>query len=137
MKIIYNSKVIPFPGYRAINLFGVMFVRGNRPLDEVTINHENIHSKQIIDVLLLTLIPFAFLFFLVGKLWLILLLWITSYYGFYVTEWIVRLISYKFNTRDAYRNISFEREAFANEKNLDYLKNRERFSFIRYFKKVE
>lgn len=137
MKIIYNSKVIPFPGYRAINLFGVVFVRGSRPLSEVTINHESIHTKQITDVLLLTLTPFLVLFFLIGKLWLVLPLWISSYYGVYLTEWLIRLVVYKFNSKKAYRSLSFEREAYDNEKDLDYLKNRKRFSFVKYFKKVE
>ena len=137
MKIIYNSKVIPFPGYRAINLFGVVFVRGSRPLSEVTINHESIHTKQITDVLLLTLIPFLVLFFLIGKLWLVLPLWISSYYVAYLTEWFIRLVAYKFNSKKAYRSLSFEREAYDNEKDLEYLKNRKRFSFVKYFKKVE
>jgi len=32
----------------------------------------------------------------------------------------------------AYQNISFEREAYQNEKELDYLDNRKPFSFINY-----
>jgi hypothetical protein len=31
----------------------------------------------------------------------------------------------------AYRNISFEREAYANEKDLDYLKRRSFFGFLK------
>ena len=37
--------------------------------------------------------------------------------------------------RVGYMNISFEREAYANERNLTYLKNRRIFSFIKYLKK--
>lgn len=36
MKIIRN-KYIPFKGFRAINIFGVLFVRGNAKIDNVTI----------------------------------------------------------------------------------------------------
>ncbi|MGK0254765.1 MAG: hypothetical protein ACI9OE_002275, partial [Mariniflexile sp.] len=32
----------------------------------------------------------------------------------------------------AYRNISFEREAYANEMYLDYLKQRKFWSFLKY-----
>jgi len=36
------------------------------------------------------------------------------------------------NRKKAYRNISFEREAYANESNPDYLTNRKFFSFFNY-----
>jgi hypothetical protein len=35
--------------------------------------------------------------------------------------------------RVGYMNISFEREAYANEKDLTYLKNRDIFEFMNYF----
>ena len=37
MKVIENN-FIPFPGYKAINLFGVLFVKNKAKIDEVTIN---------------------------------------------------------------------------------------------------
>lgn len=38
MKIIYNN-IIPFPGFAAINLFGVIFARKKyRPLSKTTVN---------------------------------------------------------------------------------------------------
>lgn len=47
MKIIYN-KVIPFgKDFYAINLFGILFAKG--PCDEVTLNHESIHTAQMKD----------------------------------------------------------------------------------------
>ncbi len=36
--------------------------------------------------------------------------------------------------RKGYRNISFEREAYDNQHNLDYLKNRPWFAFLKYRK---
>lgn len=46
MKIIYN-KLIPFPGFTAMMLFGVIFARKSaRPLSERTIRHESIHVAQ-------------------------------------------------------------------------------------------
>lgn len=47
MKIIYNN-FIPFKGFLAINLFGVMFVRGTwRDLNARVLNHEKIHTAQM------------------------------------------------------------------------------------------
>lgn len=48
MIIIQNkwiNKIIPFPSFRACNLWGILFVRGERPLTEITINHENTHCS--------------------------------------------------------------------------------------------
>lgn len=43
MKIIYNN-IIPFPGFAAINLFGIMFARNGVNITNKTINHESIHT---------------------------------------------------------------------------------------------
>lgn len=105
MKIIYN-KILPIgKRYYAINLFGVLFAKG--PCDSVTLNHEKIHTAQMKEML--------YLFF----------------YLWYVLEWLVRIFQYG-STFRAYRNISFEREAYANGSNLGYLKRRKHFSFLRY-----
>lgn len=48
MKIVYNN-IIPFKGFLAINLLGVLFVRSRykgRVSDKV-ITHETIHTKQM------------------------------------------------------------------------------------------
>lgn len=106
MKIIRN-KYIPFPGYKCINLFGILFVKNNAKIDEVTLNHEKIHSAQIKELL--------YIFF----------------YMWYVIEWMIRLIRYR-DSYKAYRSLSFEREAYANDRNLTYLENRKPFSFLKY-----
>ena len=103
MKIIRNN-IIPFQGFKAMNLFGVLFVRGNAKIDDITLNHEKIHTAQIKE------------------------LWYVFFYIWYVIEWLIRL----FMKGNAYRNISFEREAYANQDDLNYLKNRKRFDFMRY-----
>ena len=110
MKIIIN-KIIPFgKNFYAINLFGLLFAKG--PCSSQTINHEKIHTAQIKELLF---IPF---------------------YIFYSLEWIIRLIQYK-NGFKAYKNISFEREAYSNEWNLIYLENRPLFNFLKYMKKKD
>ncbi|MEL6974592.1 MAG: hypothetical protein AAGL29_04270 [Bacteroidota bacterium] len=75
--------------------------------DEVLINHEKIHLRQQSELLIL---PF---------------------YLFYILEWLLRTILYLDSYR-AYQNISFEREAYANEKNPEYLSERKAFSFLDY-----
>lgn len=75
--------------------------------DEVFINHERIHLRQQLELLVL---PFFFL---------------------YSLEYVYRLIQYR-DRYEAYRNISFEREAYLNENDLTYLSNRRAWSFLKY-----
>lgn len=103
MKIIRNN-FIPFRGFSAINLFGVLFAREDAEIGAVTINHEEIHTAQMKEML--------YVFF----------------YLLYLVEWIVRL----FLKGNAYRNISFEREAYANERDMAYLSGRGCYAWMRY-----
>lgn len=99
MKIVRNS-LIPFKGFAAINLFEVLFVRREVCVTERLINHERIHSAQMRE------------------------LGYAPFYIAYLCEWAWRL----FLPGNAYRQISFEREAYANEHRLDYLANRKPFA---------
>lgn len=51
------------------------------------------------------------------------------FYIWYVVEWFVKLF---FHGSSAYRNISFEREAYSNQEDDSYLKNRKMFAFFKY-----
>lgn len=104
MKIIYNS-IIPVKGFIAMNLFGVLFVRKGKKLKDITLNHESIHTEQIKEL--------GYIFF----------------YIVYILEWIVRL----FMNGNAYRNISFEQEAYDNQLDPNYLKNRKRYCWLKYW----
>lgn len=107
---IFINKIIPFgKNFYAINLFGVLFAKG--PCGQRVINHEKIHTAQMKELL--------YLFF----------------YLAYVVEWLVRLVQFR-NSYEAYRNISFEREAYVNELNFKYLRERRCYSFMRYFKNL-
>jgi len=77
--------------------------------DKILINHEKIHLKQQIELL-----------------WIFFFIW-------YAVEYYIRLLQCK-NHQNAYKQISFEKEAYANQSNLDYLKTRKLFSFFFYFK---
>ena len=109
MFLIVAKYLIP-KGYSGMTVFPFVFVRNTKDKGHlIFINHEKIHLRQQLELLIL---PFF--------------IW-------YGLEYFFRLFQYK-NTQLAYRNISFEREAYANETNLNYLKNRKLFKFVRYLK---
>lgn len=108
MKIIRND-IIPFEGYKAVNLFGILFVRGDAVMTSADINHESIHTAQMKETL--------YVFF----------------YLWYAVEWLVRLVQFK-DAHTAYRNVSFEREAYTNQGNMGYLQGRGRYAWRKHLK---
>lgn len=96
-------------GYLAMAIFPFIFI--NRDLSHMynnaTDNHERIHLDQQLEL------------FLVG------------FYLIYLIEFLIRLIQYR-DWHSAYRNISFEREAYSNQYDLLYTVNRDPFSWIDY-----
>lgn len=122
MKII-RTKYIPFKGFKAINLFCILFVRGNVRINERTIRHEKIHTAQMKELLY---VPFY--------IWYLLEYFIrVCAYGLRFLGRMVRDKKRKFRLSLAYKKISFEREAYTNENDLKYLQTRERFSFLKYY----
>lgn len=137
MKIVYNY-IIPFKGYLAMCVFPFIFVRKDvRNLTVNDINHEKIHGMQQIETHIFALI-LAVLLAAVGLFsWWWVLVSPLVYFALYGLEYIIRWICYGFETRDAYRNISFEQEAYLNENDLTYIKNRHLFASWKYiFKKT-
>lgn len=108
MFVIVSKYLIP-KGFRGITLFPFIIVSQiDLKKNEVMINHEKIHIRQQIELLI---VPFFIC------------------YGIeFLVKWI---FSEDINT--AYRNISFEKEAYANEKDLNYLKQRSFWKFLKYF----
>jgi hypothetical protein len=107
MFLIVAKYLIP-RGYRGMTVFPfVLMKNGLDKKNQLFLNHERIHLRQQVELLIL---PFFIWYFL---------------------EFVVRLVQYK-NKDIAYQNISFEREAYANETNLDYLENRSFFRFLHY-----
>lgn len=136
MKIIYN-KIIPLKGYKLMCVFPFIFVRkGTRNITVSDVNHEKIHGMQQIETHIVALI-LAVLLAAVGLFsWWWILVSPLVYFALYGLEYIVRWICYGFDTCEAYRNISFEQEAYLNETNLSYPYERKLYSFVRYlFKK--
>lgn len=108
MKLIY-TEWIPFR-HSAIALWPFVFMRKKLKHKEnnVLINHERIHLRQQLELLLI------------------------GFYILYILHYFFLLIRFK-NHSKAYKNIIFEKEAYARENDLQYLKNRKLFSFIRFF----
>jgi hypothetical protein len=98
------SKVSPIDIW-AISLGLFVFCRGE--LSEEGKNHETIHFKQWVELLLL------------------------GFLILYPLFWIVGLIRYRNGAR-AYEMIPFEQEAYANDQDLDYLKDRKLYSWVKY-----
>jgi hypothetical protein len=95
-------------GFRGLTLFPFVFMADkNDKLNRVFINHEKIHIRQQLELLVL---PF---------------------YVWYFIEFFVRWIQYK-DKYVAYKNISFEKEAYQNELNFGYLKSRKLWKFFKY-----
>lgn len=106
LMIMITNKHIPFKGFCAMTLYPFVFVRRATKLDAVGQNHELIHCEQQKEMM-----------------------WI-GFFVWYCIEWMVLLLLYR-NPRKAYCNISFEQEAYKNETNMEYLKHRKRFAWIR------
>lgn len=109
--ILIVFKYLTPRGFRGLTFYPFVFLADkDDKLNKVFINHEKIHIRQQLELLIL---PF---------------------YLWYFTEYLFRLIQYK-DRKGAYFNISFEREAYKNEKDLNYLKQRSFWRFLKYVKK--
>ncbi|KPM31151.1 Hypothetical protein I595_2415 [Croceitalea dokdonensis DOKDO 023] len=94
--------------YVGLSLWPFIIVKEDSYLqDSVLLNHERIHLQQQKEMFLV------------------------FFYVWYLSEWLLRTVCYLDSYR-AYQNISFEREAYANEDDACYLQNRSRFNFLKY-----
>jgi hypothetical protein len=114
MKISVKPKLIKWITFgekiAAIAIFPFILLAHQKYREnKILINHEKIHLRQQIE------------------------LGILLFYLWYGLEYIFRLIQFK-NKNLAYLNISFEREAYENELNMDYLPTRKFFSFLNYLR---
>jgi hypothetical protein len=104
--IIAKTRLLP-KNVVAITLYPFIVINKNKTINDCVINHEKIHLRQQIELLIL---PF---------------------YVWYIIEYLLKLIKYK-NSDRAYRVISFEKEAYLYEHDLLYLKRRKSFSFLKH-----
>ena len=106
MNMIVIIPQIKYLGISGITLFPFIILR-NKQLkkDKRIMNHEQIHIQQQVELLIL---PF---------------------YVLYLIEFGIGLIKYR-NKMNAYMNISFEREAYKYDTDLNYLNRRKFWSWI-------
>lgn len=100
---------LPFLPAAGMAIFPFIFIKYKElKHDKQIINHERIHLRQQIELLV---VPF---------------------YILYILHYLVNLLRYR-NHNQAYRNIVFEREAYSNDSDLMYLKTRRFSSWVKYF----
>ena len=99
MKIITCSFL---PKRYAYSLFGYILVKGRSWVDKEIVNHETIHYAQQKEL--------GFILFFV----------------LYFLEFVVKFLCYK-SFNKTYMSLCFEKEAYANAKNHNYLKTRKHF----------
>lgn len=106
-KLVVSNKWVP-KGFSGICLYPFIIVSSFENLGTTTLlNHEKIHLRQQIELL------------------------VVFFYIWYFVEFIIRWI--KTGSRyQAYRAISFEKEAYNNEANLNYNASKSLFSFLKY-----
>jgi len=109
MLIIVSKYLIP-KGFSGFTIFPFIFLKKKEDKwNRVLLNHERIHIRQQLEMLVF---PFFIWYFL---------------------EFFIRLILYR-NWKKAYYNISFEKEAYLNDNNADYLVNRKLYDFFKFLK---
>ncbi len=107
MFLVVSRHLVP-KGFGGLAIFPFIFLSAARLKgDSPFINHERIHLRQQLELLV---VPFF--------------IW-------YALEFAIRLCVCR-NLSSAYRNIGFEREAYAKEKDPLYLRSRPFWSFLRY-----
>lgn len=130
--IIIKNNFIPFGRYTTMNLFGLFFTKRDNLRDD-TINHEKIHSVQILELAIVGILITLLLIFIFNISYWYLLLGGSLFYIWYLIEYMfVRFFHKKQN--DGYHDISLEEEAYNNEDDLNYLDNRKWFAWFKYLK---
>ncbi len=107
MFLIVSKYLLP-KGFNGLTVFPFVILRARHHADDaVILLHEKIHIRQQLELLV---VPF---------------------FVWYGLEFLIRWARCG-NRMQAYYNIGFEREAYANEKDPDYLRSRSFWSFVNY-----
>ena len=138
-KIVYNSWIanhLLFPAYSTITLAAWVCTRykSKGEMPQQVRNHECTHARQWCECMIASgvVIWILMLVFGISPWWLVLSF--GMFYILYVLEWLVKLCFYG---ADAYKNISFEREANAGQNDETYLENSGYFEWVKYLRKAK
>lgn len=94
--------------YDGLTLWPLIILKESKlKSDTVLINHERIHLRQQLELLII------------------------FFYIWYFIEWLIGVIRYG-SSHKAYRNISFEKEAYDRESDMNYLAKRPFANFLKY-----
>lgn len=105
--IVVFKYLIP-KNFSGLTIFPFIFIKNKQLLnDSNLLNHEKIHLKQQIELI-----------------WIAFFIW-------YVAEYFFGFLKFR-NHYLAYKNISFEKEAYTNQNNTQYLMSRKPYSFLNY-----
>lgn len=133
-KIRYNSliaRTFLWKNYNTITLAAWVCTKcmSKEEMTQSTRNHECTHARQWVECMLAsgTIIWALVLFANISAWWFSLAFFM--FYILYVLEWLIKL---PFYGTKAYRNISFEREAFECEGDNNYLENGDYFEWVKY-----
>lgn len=110
------------------------FVLSKRPEEKITQkvrNRECTHARQWVEMAVATgtVIWILLLCFDLSAWWLVLAG--LAFYLWYGVEWLVMAVRLKDAGR-AYKVVSFEREAYANEDDPNYIENSNYFAWVKY-----
>lgn len=134
-KIRYNSrlaKMLLWGNFNTITLAAWVCTKckSKEEMPQHIRNHECIHARQWVECMLASgVIIWALVLFADISAWWFSLSFL-MFYILYVLEYLIKLIPYG---NDAYRNISFEREAYDNQYDSNYLENGDYFMWLHYF----
>jgi hypothetical protein len=103
--MVFTSRFVP---YSAIALYPFIFIRHEHLRSDASLlHHERIHHHQQLELLLV------------------------GFYLLYGLNYLYNLAKYRAHYK-AYREIVFEREAYAMDKDFEYLKKRKLFAFVKF-----
>jgi hypothetical protein len=123
--MVIRNKYLPLGDFKVMNILGFLFVREEVEVSPTILRHEAIHTRQQRELLVLSLIialPFAS--------WWSIPIALAMPFILYILAWLVELVLPPYNS--AYKDIPFEREAYANQHNPNYLATRPWFAVVRY-----
>ena len=107
MILIVNKRLLS-GNFKGITLYPFVILKNaSLKKDKVFVNHERIHLRQQLELLII------------------------FFYIWYFLEFMFRYMK-NGNALKAYKNISFEREAYRREGSLDYLRKRPFWAFLKF-----
>jgi hypothetical protein len=105
--MIIISKYLVRKGFAAMAIFPFIIFKKKEFINPNRLNHEKIHLRQQLE------------------------LFVLPFFIWYAIEFLYKYLKFK-SSKKAYYDICFEVEAYSNENNLDYLKKRRFWNFLKY-----